>query len=70
MKDPTFQAISFDGLFMYLLLEFSDSSLLSQSATESTDYIYLKFNETEVFISQNDLISTTKEWYLEFILPV
>ena len=70
MKDPTFQAISFDGLFMYLLLEFSDSNLLSQSATESTDYIYLKFNETEVFISQNDLISTTKEWYLEFILPV
>jgi hypothetical protein len=55
---------------MYLLLEFSDSNLLSQSATESTDYIYLKFNETEVFISQNDLISTTKEWYLEFILPV
>lgn len=55
---------------MYLLLEFPDFNLLSQSATESTDYIYLKFNESEVFISQNDLISTTKEWYLEFILPV
>jgi hypothetical protein len=29
MKDPSFKVISFDGLFLYLLLEFPDPSLLS-----------------------------------------
>ena len=29
MKDPSFKLISYDGLYVYLLLEFEDASLLS-----------------------------------------
>lgn len=30
--------------------------------TETQDFIYLTFNETEVFVSKNSFISTEKKW--------
>ena len=60
----------FDGLFVLIKLEIRDLNLLSQSLSEAIDFIYMKFEETEVFLSQNLGISTTSPWLLEFNLPL
>lgn len=44
MPDPTFTAVSFDGLLLTIQVVFPDPAMLSQSLTDKKDILFFDFN--------------------------